>query len=92
MLTRPVPEHADHGCEAIRREAFAACDGELSPEAALQVEQHLAQCDSCRQRFTADATFLRVVRAAASIDAAPQSFRERLLQSLQTGATENARA
>ncbi len=80
------------GCDVIRTDFFAACEGELTPAALLVIETHLAQCEGCRERFAADAVFLGAVRRAASLDIAPQSLRDRVALTLHARTTENASA
>ena len=93
MLTSPQSDSAAaHDCAAIRAQVFAACDGELTSDAAQAIDAHLHGCNDCRQRFAADAVFHRAVRAAVSLDAAPASLHERVHHALQARATENAPA
>ena len=79
-------------CDAVRTQAFAACDGELSHDELVALDVHLGDCAACRTHFAADATFLVVVRAAASLDVAPPSLHDRILLSLTTRTTANAPA
>lgn len=93
MLKSFAPAAALHPmCDEVRRHAFDACVGELTPDVVTRIDRHLVTCDACRRRVAADVRFLRVVRDAVSVEAAPAEFRERLLQSLQTRAIENAPA
>lgn len=93
MLTRSVVDpHASGTCDAVRRLSFAACDGEVSAAALREIDAHLHECAACRECITADAVFLRVVRAATSLESAPPSLRERVALGLHMRATENAPA
>ena len=93
MLTRPVPQDAiSHDCATIRRQAFAACDGELTKVEILALEAHLVACEPCRAHVTADATLHRVVRAAVALEQAPPELRERVERLLHARTTENAPA
>lgn len=93
MLTQSVfaaPAHST--CSSVREQSFAACDGELSAAALREIDAHLHECSACRRCIGTDAVFLRVVRAATSIESAPQSLRERVAIALHTRTTENAPA
>jgi mycothiol system anti-sigma-R factor len=93
MLTHSVPQDTiGYDCAVVRREAFAACDGELSPDQLVAMERHLAACDECRALFAADVTLHRVVRDALHIESAPPGLRERIERILHAHATENAPA
>lgn len=93
MLTHPPADHAAASdCETVRAHAFAACDGELTTSELATIDAHLAACEPCRLRVAADATFHGVVRAAVSLDTAPQSLRDRILLSLTTRSTADAPA
>jgi len=93
MLTRSVADpHARATCSAAREQSFAACDGELSGAAVRELDAHLHECAACRARVRTDAVFLRVVRAATSLESAPQSLRERVALALHMRTTENAPA
>jgi len=93
MMTPPPANHpAAPDCEAVRSQAFAACDDELNSDEVAAIDAHLVGCESCRHHVIADATFLRIIRAAVSLEDAPQSLRERTLLSLTTLTAENAPA
>jgi mycothiol system anti-sigma-R factor len=93
MMTRPPADlHGAPDCEAVRAQAFAACDDELTADEVGAIDAHLLNCESCRDHVFADATFHRIIRAAVSLDDAPQSLRDRILLSLTTLTTENAPA
>lgn len=91
MLT---PSRADArgrtDCDTVQALAFAACDNELTRDEIVAVNRHLADCHTCRDRVVSDATFLRAIRRAASLDTAPQALRDRVAQTLQAHAAENA--
>lgn len=42
----PIPEH---DCCSAQSEVAAYLDGELSPDAALDFERHIARCEACRR-------------------------------------------
>jgi mycothiol system anti-sigma-R factor len=91
MLTGPGDRAAgETECAAVRAEIFAACDGELTPRQREAFDAHLTACASCRGALTSDATFHAAVRRAVSIDTAPPSLRERVMQHLQSTVTETA--
>jgi mycothiol system anti-sigma-R factor len=81
---------AESSCDAVRALSFATCDGELSADECVAIDAHVHRCGGCRSSFTADAVFLRSVRAACTLDSAPPSLQERIEQLLQRRATENA--
>ncbi|MDZ7631277.1 MAG: hypothetical protein U5K74_08000 [Gemmatimonadaceae bacterium] len=92
MLTPAHPDTGDERCASIRAEVFAACDGELSAAALAEIDAHLHHCIACRSAVTADAVFHRVVRQAVTLDAAPQSLRDRVAVLLHSRTTEIAPA
>jgi predicted anti-sigma-YlaC factor YlaD len=88
MILRASPAAID--CSAVRAMTFDACDGEMSPLQMVMIDAHLQQCAACRLRFAADAVFLRALRAAALMDVARPSLRERVAHLLLQHAPENA--
>ena len=70
--------------------SFAVIDGEISEQEMVMINAHLQQCAACRQRFAGDTVFLRALRAAVSLTAAPASLRERIAQQLLEHAPANA--
>jgi predicted anti-sigma-YlaC factor YlaD len=88
-MVTPDPAHS-LTCDAARSLSFAACDGELNASELLAIETHLQRCASCRVHCLSDAVFLRTIRAAAALNAAPQSLRDRVALILQPHAAENA--
>lgn len=93
MLTHGAPSRVRHdGCDLIRADVFAACDGELSPTSLALIDAHLVSCTACRERFSADATFQHVVRRALSLTPAPQALRDRVALLLHSLAREIAPA
>jgi mycothiol system anti-sigma-R factor len=94
MLTHVDSEPVAHdlACAQAMGGVFAALDGELAPDTASRIETHLDACAECRARFVSDAAFHRVVRAAATLDTAPPTLRERIAHLLHATATENASA
>jgi predicted anti-sigma-YlaC factor YlaD len=88
-----APADSDQiSCDSVQSRSFAACDGELTNEEFVVIDSHLQLCSGCRTRLTGDATFLRAVRAAAVLDTAPASLRDRVAHLLHQNATENASA
>ena len=77
-------------CETVQALAFAACDDELSGNDIVAIDAHLVGCLACQQRIASDAAFLQAIRRAVSLETAPQSLRDRVAQSLQSHAPENA--
>jgi predicted anti-sigma-YlaC factor YlaD len=77
-------------CDTVQTLAFAACDDELTRDDIVAIDAHLAVCLACRERIARDAAFLRAIRRAVSLETAPQSLRDRVAQSLQSHAPENA--
>ncbi len=92
MLMHALAGAGDDVCASIRAETFAACDGELGAEALAAIDAHLRACASCRVCVTADAVFHRAVRRALSLEAAPQSLRDRVALLLHSRTTEIAPA
>ncbi len=91
MLIPPLADRQGQArCDAIQSLAFAACDDELAPDDIVAINAHLADCGPCRHRVESDARFLQAIRRAVALDAAPQSLRDRVAQSLQSHAPENA--
>jgi len=80
-------------CRRVATIADAFLDGELPPEQILEVEDHLGDCETCRERTRFDAIVQDSVRDAVMRDAAPsrdfearvagalRAERERLLES-----------
>lgn len=79
-------------CDAVRSRSFAACDDELTGAEFDAIDMHLHHCAACRARLTGDAAFLRGVRAAVALEAAPAALRDRVVKLLHLTATENASA
>ena len=91
MLTpRPTALRTPAECDAVQALAFAACDEELTRDDIVAIDAHLVGCQACQQRIARDAAFLQAIRRAVSLETAPHSLRDRVAQSLQSQAPENA--
>ncbi len=90
LRAQPADPGGRTGCGAVQSLAFAACDDELTIDEIAAINSHLVGCHACRELLARDATFVRAVRRAASLDAAPGSLRDRVAQILQSHAAENA--
>jgi anti-sigma factor (TIGR02949 family) len=76
------------GCRSIVARLDAYADGELSPEHVLEIEAHLADCQSCSARLQFDHAVRKSVRRATYAAAAPSdAFRERIVGSLRAEAS-----
>lgn len=62
----------------VSRSIGAYADGELEPSRAVEVEQHLAVCRSCREEVELIASMRRSLRRSATRSATPSSFAERM--------------
>lgn len=71
-----VPKRADP-CR-VSRFVGAYADGELEPSRAVEVEQHLAVCRSCREEVELIASMRRSLRRSATRSATPSTFAERM--------------
>lgn len=71
-----VPKREDP-CR-VSRSVGAYADGELEPSRAVEVEQHLAVCRSCREEVELIASMRRSLRRSATRAATPSTFAERM--------------
>lgn len=69
-------------CQDIRPYLEAFVDQELSPERTLDVERHVAQCESCRNEVETSQTLAMVTRSAVSEVPCCPNFQARLCKSL----------
>ncbi|GAA1473981.1 MAG: mycothiol system anti-sigma-R factor [Corynebacterium aurimucosum] len=69
--------------EALFRELF---DESTSYARALEIREHLAQCDACQQRVESEEVVRALVRKCCGGQVAPQSLRQRI--SVQITRTE----
>jgi predicted anti-sigma-YlaC factor YlaD len=83
-MAHDTPPTVDRAvCDRVGAESFAHAERELLVVHALDVSAHLAECDTCRTRFAADAEFLAVLRTAVYRETAPPSLRARVQSLLQ---------
>lgn len=66
-------------CAATLAHADEFIDGELAPQEAAGVEDHLLACASCRQAFQRELNLKNLVRQACACDAVPDHVRVRVL-------------
>ncbi len=90
LRAQPCDPRDRTGCDTVQSLAFAACDDELTRHEIVTINDHLADCHACRDLIARDAAFVSAIRRAVSLDAAPQSLRDRVAQRLQSHAAENA--
>lgn len=73
------------GCRRVVPLLEPFADGELTADHVIEVEQHLAECDSCVERVRLDAAIKRSTRRAVRAEAEPSvEFQARLSAALDT--------
>jgi mycothiol system anti-sigma-R factor len=70
-------------CAAVCRWIEALLDGELDPKNAAEVEEHLASCAACKQRYEAKRALSSNIRRLQLGYAAPESLRLRIAAALE---------
>jgi mycothiol system anti-sigma-R factor len=70
-------------CAAVAKWIDALLDGELDPKNAAEVEEHLAGCASCKQRYEARRAVSSNMRRLELGYAAPEALRARIAAALE---------
>lgn len=77
-------------CAAVAKWIDALLDGELDPKNAAEVEEHLAGCASCKQRYEARRAVSSNMRRLELGYAAPEALRARIATALEAEQVERA--
>jgi mycothiol system anti-sigma-R factor len=77
-------------CAAVAKWIDALLDGELDPKNAAEVEEHLAGCASCKQRYEARKAVSSNMRRLELGYAAPAALRARIAAALEAEQVEQA--
>ena len=72
-------------CRQVASRLYEYLDGELTPEMAARIRDHLADCAPCFSRFSFEEAFLRVLQARNAGRGAPPDLRRRILDRLLLG-------
>jgi mycothiol system anti-sigma-R factor len=75
-------------CAAVAKWIDALLDGELDPKNAAEVEEHLAGCASCKQRYEARRAVSSNMRRLELGYAAPEALRARIAAALEAEAAQ----
>jgi mycothiol system anti-sigma-R factor len=75
-------------CAAVAKWIDALLDGELDPKNAAEVEEHLAGCASCKQRYEARRAVSSNMRRLELGYAAPEALRARIAAALEAEQVE----
>ena len=81
---------AGYSCEDVRRRVDSYVDGELSPEEARGVEEHLASCDRCAEFLEFERTLLDGLKERIRETDVPPGLRERIESALKAGRAKAA--
>lgn len=81
----PAPTAAGTvSCHEAAERIFEWLDGELEPEAAGPVGEHLETCARCYPRLVFERAFLEAVARASESESVPKGLREKVLKSLES--------
>lgn len=69
-------------CRTVMKRLWEYLDGELPPEAASALREHLAQCARCYPQYRHQLAFLALVSRAASAAGPREGFVQRLQDAL----------
>lgn len=73
-------EHED--CQAALDRLYEFLDGELTPDAATAVREHLEACAGCVSLYDFERAYLRFLEARTRAVGAPAHVRRRILRDL----------
>lgn len=75
--------HDDLDCSAVLSRMFVFIDNELDSANCDQIEQHLADCGPCLEKYNLERTVKSLVKRHCGNDVAPESLRQRVRISIQ---------
>jgi anti-sigma factor (TIGR02949 family) len=70
-------------CDAVMRQLWDYCDGELTPERMETIRAHLAVCQRCYPQYEFERDFLALLQRATREHSDPTRLRERLIRALE---------
>ena len=73
----------DLDCSAVIDRMFVFIDNELDPANCDQIEQHLAECGPCLEKYNLERAVKALVRRCCGNDVAPDTLRQRVLVSIR---------
>jgi anti-sigma factor RsiW len=79
-------------CKSIDTLAMAYLDDELATEERHELEAHIAECASCRERLDGERADLDVIKRALVVAPAPDLLRAKLVRALDAADLEATRA
>ena len=74
---------AKHDCATAMRQLWDFLDGEMGPDRAAQMRQHIDECKRCFPHYDWEKAFLDALGGAKHDRCASSSFKERLTQVLR---------
>jgi mycothiol system anti-sigma-R factor len=75
-------------CQAVFESLYDYLDGELDADATAAIKQHLEMCARCFSVFDFEKSFLLFVEARSQAKGAPESVKNKLLESLLNEGSE----
>lgn len=70
-------------CDAVMRQLWDYCDGELTPERMEAIRAHLAVCKRCYPQYEFERDFLALLEREKRAHSDPARLRERLMRALE---------
>ena len=70
-------------CDAVMRQLWDYLDGELTPERAEAIREHIAMCSRCHPHTEFERAFLVAVHRAQREHSRPETLRTQLLAALR---------
>lgn len=79
-------------CQQIDKYVYEYCDGNLSPEIALQIEEHLTKCVTCNNMVQLTYMENAVLKDALTVDAIDDNFTSRVMGAVSARQTIQSQA
>ena len=70
----------DLDCDDCMSHLYEYVDGELTPELAKAISNHMAECGECLTHFKFEEAFLRFLEARPELAKAPPALRDQILR------------
>ena len=76
-------------CAEAHEHLYEYLDGELTPETAVKIREHLKACAKCFANFNLEKSYLRFLEARGKTEGAPPELKQRILADILEAGRES---